>query len=156
MALCNGLRVAFAAFPENYREQLLNGLFHLSIKTSSLDAEIMTELILSGKAWKILEQKRELAVKRNKIFDTIFPDAVPAGSDAAFFRWLPFPAIGMAGMEIERELQERNINVYCSHRFSVARNPGNFMRLAISSPDSDAELCKGLHIIKEFLQEKKS
>ncbi len=156
MALCSGLRVAFAAFPEAYRSQLLNGLFHLSIKTSSLDAEIMTELILSGKAWKILEQKRGLAVARNRIFDEVFPEAVTAGTEAAFFRWLPFRSMNLTGMEIEQELQKRNVNVYCAYRFSIQRNPGSFMRLAIASPGSDSELRRGLHIVKEFLQEKSS
>ena len=36
-ALCNGLRVAFAAFPERFRVPLLNALYHLNIKTSSLE-----------------------------------------------------------------------------------------------------------------------
>ena len=151
MALCNGLRVAFAAFPEAFRIPLLNALFHLNIKTSSLDAEIMTELILDGKAAKILEQKAELAAERNRIFDRYFPEAVKPGSPAAFFRWLPLTSSAMDEMEIERALLLENVSVYCSYRFTVNHNPQSFMRLAISSPNSTAELESGCAIIRDFL-----
>ena len=152
MALCNGLRVAFAAFPESFRVPLLNALFHLNIKTSSLDAEIMTELILDGKAAKLLELKAELARERNRIFDRYFPGAVKPGSPAAFFRWLPVPRLTMDEMEAERLLREENVSVYCSYRFTVNRNPHSFMRIAISSPETTAELEKGCCIIRDFIQ----
>ena len=151
MALCNGLRVAFAAFPEVFRELLLNALFHLSIKTSSLDAEIMTELILSGKAAKILELKEACAKERNRIFDRFFPEAVKPGTDAAFFRWLPVNGILADEMEMERQLQQRNVNIYSSYRFTVSHTHQTFMRIAISSPPDDHTLKKGCSIIREFL-----
>ena len=150
MALCNGLRVAFAAFPENFREPLLNALFHLNIKTSSLDAEIMTELVLSGKAARILEQKAELAGVRNRIFDRFFPEAVKPGSPAAFFRWLPIPKMAMDEMEIERKLLQQDVSVYCSYRFTVSHLPYSFMRIAISSPPDTEQLERGCSIIREF------
>ena len=152
MALCNGLRVAFAAFPENFRVPLLNALFHLNIKTSSLDAEIMTELILSGKAAGLLEQKAALALKRNMIFDRYFPEAVKPGTPAAFFRWLPLPKLAFDEMEIERRLLQLGVSVYCSYRFSVTRVPHSFMRIAISSPNDTAQLEKGCAIIKHFIE----
>jgi DNA-binding transcriptional MocR family regulator len=152
MALCNGLRVAFAAFPESFREPLLNALFHLSIKTSSLDAEIMTELLLSGKAAKLLEQKAALAKERNRIFDRFFPEAVKPGSEAAFFRWLPVPKLALDGMETERRLLQKNISVQCSYRFTVTHHPQNFMRVAVSTPATPAELEKGCRILRDFLR----
>ena len=153
MALCNGLRVAFAAFPEAFRLSLINALFHLSIKTSSLDAEIMTELILSGKAAKILEQKAQLAQERNKIFDEIFPNPKANTNPNAFFRWLPVPKLPIDEKEIERQLLLQNVNVYCSYRFTVNYNHNNFMRIAISSPSNNLELEKGCLIIKDFIQQ---
>lgn len=153
MALCNGLRVAFAAFPEKFRIPLLNALFHLSIKTSSLDAEIMTELILSGKAARLLEQKTELARKRNQIFDQLFPEAAKPGTPAAFFRWLPLPKLTTDEMETERRLQQAGVNVYCSYRFTVTYTPRSFMRIAVSSPETDEQLKVGCQTIKEFIRQ---
>lgn len=152
MTLCNGLRVAFAAFPDAFRVPLLNGLFHLNIKTSSLDAEIMTELILSGKAAKILEQKAVLAEERNRIFDRFFPEAVKPGTPAAFFRWLPVPKLVMDEMEMERCLLRQDVSVYCSYRFTVSHTPYSFMRIAVSSPADSHELEKGCAIIRDFIE----
>ena len=151
MALCNGLRVAFAAFPEKFRMTLLNALFHLSIKTSSLDAEIMTELILSGKAAKILEQKAELAKERNLIFDQVFPDAPCPGNPATFFRWLPIPKLLTDEMETERSLLQLGVNVYCGYRFTVMHTTQSFMRIAVSSPESCGQLKRGCEIVKKFI-----
>ena len=131
---------------------LLNALFYLNIKTSSLDAEIMTELILSGKAQKLLEEKAALAQERNRIFDRIFPEAVPPGTPAAFFRWLPLPHLPMDDPEIERRLLQQNVSVHCSCRFTVSHLPQRFMRLAISSPGTPEELHSGLTAVRSFLQ----
>ncbi len=153
MSLCNGLRVAFAAFPEAFRVPLLNALFHLNIKTSSLDAEILTELILDGKAAKLLELKAELARERNQIFDRYFPEAVKPGSPATFFRWLPVPRLTVDEIDMERLLREENVSVYCSYRFTVNHTPENFMRIAISSPHTSLELEKGCSVIRSFIEE---
>ena len=153
MTLCNGLRVAFAAFPESFRQQLLNALYLLNIKTSSFDAEIVTELILSGKAAKILEQKAALAVRRNKIADSILPEMDKPGTPAAFFRWLKLPQTVPDGIDVERIMLERNVNVYGAYRFSVLRKPGDFLRLAISSPESEDDLARGLTAVRDFIQQ---
>ena len=153
MALCSGLRVAFAAFPESFRQQLLNALYLLNIKTSSFDAEIVTELILSGKAAKILEQKAALAVRRNEIADSILPEMDKPGTSAAFFRWLKLPPTVPDGIDVERILLEKNVNVYSAYRFSVLRKPGDFLRLAISSPESEDDLVRGLTAVRDFIQQ---
>jgi hypothetical protein len=36
------------------REKILQAIFNINVKTSSLDAEVITELILSGKAHDIV------------------------------------------------------------------------------------------------------
>ena len=113
----------------------------------------MTELILSGKAARILEQKAELARERNRIFDRYFPEAVKPGSPAAFFRWLPVPKMAMDEMEMERQLLLKKVSVYCSYRFTVTHVPYSFMRVAISSPPDTEQLAKGCAIIRDFIRE---
>ena len=155
MAVCGGLRVSFAAFPERFRTRMLNTLYNLNLKVSALDAEIITELILTGKAVKLQEQKRLFAQKRNKIYDEIFPGEKAPGSSGTFFRFLPIGDLGMNGVEIEQELFRRNVRVYHAYRFTVSSKPGNFLRIAITAPDTDEELRKGLMIVKEYIAEKK-
>ena len=80
-------------------------------------------------------------------------EAVSPGSEAAFFRWLPVPKLTVDGMETERRLLQLGVNVYCSYRFTVNHNPQNFMRIAISSPHTAADLEKGCMILRDFIRD---
>ena len=153
MSLCSGLRVTFAAFPERCRERLLDGLFHLSIKTSSLDAEIMTELILSGGASQILREKRRLASKANAIFDSVFPELAGPSLAHAFFRRLPLPDTRLDANQVERRLHEAGVSAYHSQRFAVLKQNGpQFLRVSVSSTDGDASLRQALEAIRKVRQ----
>ena len=154
MAVCGGLRVSFAAFPERFRAKMLNTLYHLNLKVSALDAEIVTELILSGKAMKLHEQKHAFAVKRNQIYDEIFPGEKAPGSPGTFFRFLPIGDMGLNGVEIEQELFRQNVRVFHAYRFTVSTKVGNFLRIAVTAPDSDENLRKGLNILRDYITEK--
>ena len=146
--LCGGLRVTAAAFPERFRSDLLNGLFHLNIRTSSLDAEIMTELILSGKAEHVLQEKYRLSLRANRIFDRIFPEAVPA-ADGAFFRIVELPDSLSRQQETEALFEAAGVKVQHSGRFTVLSRPGrNFLRLSLSSAGSDKKLRTAHMLVK--------
>lgn len=70
-SLCPGLRIAYMTFGERFRGKILHGLLNMNIKTSSFDAEIFTELILNGDAYKIAARKRSWA-SRNCVLYEIF------------------------------------------------------------------------------------
>ncbi len=146
--LCGGLRVTAAAFPEAFRNELLNGLFHLNIRTSALDAEIMTELLLSGRAESVLAEKNALAVRANKIFDHIFPDAPDCGK-GSFFRIVPLPENISRARETESLFASYGVKVLHSSRFSVLSRPGrNFLRLSVSSAGSEKKLRTALSQVR--------
>ena len=146
--LCGGLRVTAAAFPEAFRNELLNGLFHLNIRTSALDAEIMTELLLSGRAESVLAEKHALAVRANKIFDHIFPDAPDCGK-GSFFRIVPLPENISRARETESLFASYGVKVLHSSRFSVLSRPGrNFLRLSVSSAGSEKKLRTALSQVR--------
>lgn len=155
---CSGLRVTYAAFPEKFRMALLGGLHHLSIKTSPLDAEIITELIVSGRANWICREKQKLAQRCNRIFDTVFPKRKNSGKNTenqySFFRCLPLPESRMDGVQIEELLARKGVSVFHSHRFTVRQQSGSgFLRLSISSIGSDMELRQALEIVRDTFPE---
>jgi hypothetical protein len=55
------------------RERILQAIFNINVKTSSFDAEVITELILSGKAHEIVSEKKQLAESANDIYSEYFP-----------------------------------------------------------------------------------
>lgn len=142
-----GIRATFMAFPEEFGERILNALHHLTIKAGILDTEILAELILSGRAEKILFQKAQKARKANALFDAVFPSA-PKASATAFFRTLPLPGTSGHGQAIEARFRALGVSVCHSDRFSVKPgHPDSFLRISISSTPTLSQLKTALHTL---------
>ncbi|WP_141432614.1 PLP-dependent aminotransferase family protein [Bacillus sp. 03113] len=151
-SLCSGIRIAYLVFPVNFRKKILHGLYNTNIKTSSLDAEIITELILNGNAYAIVEKKRELAVKAGAIFERYFPECPSLATPYCFYRWLPIPNTKPSS-QVERELEKAGIRAYHSDRFIVRNQTDKpFLRISLSDAGSMSKLDKGLSILKEYLE----
>lgn len=149
--LCSGLRVAYLVYPDRFREEIQKAIFNVNVKTSSLDAEIISELILSGKAFEILRRKCLLAEEMNALFFDFFPDRKDAGHPLSFFRWLPITD-QRSGTQIEQELQDAGIRVYHSDRFLTgSRRKQTYLRIALSTVSSKEQLQKGLSILADLL-----
>lgn len=152
-SICAGLRVAFLAFPPQYRQTLISGLLSINLKTVSLNAEIITELINSGEAAGITEKKIELAHRRNLIFQSIFPTALPDSNKMAhFFRWLPLPG-HLTSENAEILALQNGIHILGSHRFAMqSEQKSSFIRVSLTSPDTEEDLRKGLLILKQIIE----
>lgn len=150
-SLCSGLRVAYMVFGEEFKVRIEKAIFNINVKTSSLDAEIITELILSGKAREIIEEKKQLAQAANRIFSTYFTQAPSNGHPLSFYRWLPISS-NNSSIQLESSLQNQGIRVFHSDRFlSGASVPDKFLRVALASTNSLQELETGLKILKDFI-----
>lgn len=147
--ICSGLRVAYLVCPDAFKERLAQALCNANVKTSALDVEVITELIVSGKAAEILRRKRQLACERNDAFNEMFPDA-GAGHPLSFYRWLPI-AGHQSGGEVEQELQKKGVRVYHSDRFlSGAREERSFLRVSLSAEPAE-KFASALAVLKSVL-----
>ena len=143
-SLCPGLRIAYVAFADRFRAPLLHGLTNVNLKTSSFDAEVITELLLSGKAYQIAAQKRQWAQRNARLYSRYFP-ADPAPS---YYKWLPV-RLPQSPRQVEQELQALGVRVYHSARFAAAPSGGPeiFARLPCALPGApaawsrDSEFC---------------
>jgi DNA-binding transcriptional MocR family regulator len=152
-----GFRITFAAFPETFRSRLIKGLSLLNIKAGSLDAEVVSELILSGAAYEIIESKRKIAKEANTIFDKIFKKNSlnrEAKKDGLypFFRTLGLPSSTLSGPEIEGYFLSKGMKVMHSYRFAVEKAvQRDFIRISISSLQSMKRLEAGLKKLSNAL-----
>ncbi|MGN0954054.1 PLP-dependent aminotransferase family protein [Dialister sp.] len=148
--LCPGLRIAYGALTDDIKDTMKEGFSSISIKTSSLDAEIINEMLTSGAAAKLLHQKAVLAQKSCALFDSLFPHVSPQPS--SYFRWLPIP--GHRSFEqVESELLTQGIHVYHSGRFLTASHEeSSFLRVSLCSAGNSARLRKGLSIIRNYIK----
>ncbi|MDM5357025.1 PLP-dependent aminotransferase family protein [Peribacillus sp. RS7] len=150
-SICSGLRVAYMVYGDALREKILQAIFNINVKTSSFDAEVITELILSGKAHEIVSQKKQLAQTANDIFSEYFPIRKNVGHPHSFYRWLPIQGPNDA-LQLETDLKRHGIRVFHSDRFlSGQTTPDQYLRIALSSTNSFDELKIGLEILKQYL-----
>lgn len=152
-SLCAGLRVAFLAFPLQYRDALTAGLLNINLKTVSLNAEIVAELILSGKAQEIASHKIQLAATRNRVFEQFF---TPQNYVIErFFHWVELPS-DLTSEEAEVTALQRGVHLLGSHRFAMhKKGASSFVRLSVVSPESEQDLALALQILKQLWSEKK-
>ncbi len=159
-SLCAGLRLAFIAFPGRYRESLVTGMLDINLKTVSLNAEIIAELIESGEAENIVKQKVIFARKRNRIFQSVFPqDEFPplyhTDHIERFFHWIQIPA-PLTSEELELLALQKGIHVLGSHRFAIQNEKkSSYVRVSITSPDTEDDLKIGLLTLKSIFEEKR-
>ncbi len=159
-SLCAGLRLAFIAFPGRYRESLVTGMLDINLKTVSLNAEIIAELIESGDAENIVKQKVIFARKRNRIFQSVFPqDEFPplyhTDHIERFFHWMQIPD-HLTSEELELLALQKGIRVLGSHRFAIQNEKkSSYVRVSITSPDTEDDLKIGLLTLKSIFKEKR-
>ena len=157
--LAPALRITYAAFPEVFRDRLLKGLFLLNMKAGAIDAEIVSELILSGEAIRIMAAKRKAAVEANAVFDRTFPELAlcrraKKEGHFPFFRRVPLPESHLSGPETEDFFRSRGIATLHSFRFAVGKaRQHDFLRISLSSADSVRQLSEGLQRLKRGMAE---
>lgn len=150
-SICSGLRVAYIVFSSRFRDSILKSLYNVNVKTSSIDAEIVTEAILSGTANNIVKKKIILAEKTNAIFNKYFKQNNKNIHPLSFYRWLP---IGnhQDGFQIEKIFQSKGLRVYHSDRFLCGSFENtHYLRIALSTVLSLDELHKGLSLLYDLI-----
>lgn len=151
-AILPALRLAYLHAPKRYTEALNNALYHLNLSQSSLLLELASRLIASGKLEELLAARRKGIIERNRIFDRILPKHPAFGGEECLSRWLILPE-GITGAEFEQQAREKGVSVYGSERFAVGKEvPVSAARLAVCAPKTKEELTKGLHILKDILE----
>ena len=153
-SLAPGLRVAYLVIPERLRTIFRRTAHNVNLKTPLLSAEIATELIFSGVADKIVQEKCLLSRRRNTLFKKFFP-AYTSHNACSFFQWVPLPA-DCVGRDFEVRAQNRGVEVLCSDRFAIGDAPGSAsIRIAACSPPTDTALEEGLRILRLLIEKKR-
>lgn len=150
-SICSGLRVAYMAFADAFRDKIIQAVFNINVKTSSFDAEVITELITSGQVQQIVLEKKRLAEEANKIYRRYFSFDPTTEHPLSFYRWLQIPGHHSA-TQLESDLKERGVRVFHSDRFlNASTSADKYLRVGLSSTDTLEELEIGLKILKEYL-----
>lgn len=146
-SICSGTRIAYLVYGERFKPQILKATYNVNVKTSAVDAEIITELILNGTAARIAEKKRRLAEETNQLFDQLFPQQ-QRRHPLSFYRWLPIRS-RQTGVAVERDLLEAGVRIYHSDRFLCGlMQEQRFLRVSLATAASLPLLEKGLRLLR--------
>ncbi len=152
-ALCAGLRIAFIVAPRSYKSILELSLYNTNLVIAPFNAEIICQLIDSSIADKIVKERKEMTVERNRLADSILNDYCLLGDNYCGFRWLLLPE-GWIGKTFEACAKSAGVQVYCAERFAVGNSPvPSAVRISITAPKDLAELENGLCILKSILKQ---
>lgn len=153
--ICSGLRVAYMMFGESLSRKIIEGIYNINTKPSSLDIEVVSELILTGKAHTIFKQKKSLLKEANRIYNSYFPISKEYENPLSYFRWLPVGS-NAPGLEVEEEIKMKQVYVLHSDRFiSGGQSSTNkYLRISLAATKSFEELSEGLDRLKIHLSNK--
>ncbi len=146
-----GLRLAFIAVPEQYKQKLSTALYNLNISVPPMMAELASRMIVSGAMDNIIARHRIQNKLRNAIVDRYLSGYQVLGEPECLFRWLILPE-RFTGEAFEAKAYHSGVRVYGAERFVVGNAKStNAVRLAIAAPESLAELQEAVKTIKEIL-----
>lgn len=149
--LVSGLRVAFMRFSDQFKRAIEAAMFALNVKTSSLDAEVVSKLLENGAAGKIMREKIAKMTGNNQVFNRVFPNENPGNG---FFRQVRLNCT-LPGQKVESYFLDHGIRVFHSDRFKVGHDSSNrFLRVSLAAIDEPDQLLTALNELKELLTEK--
>ncbi|MGM7724332.1 PLP-dependent aminotransferase family protein [Metabacillus sp. Hm71] len=152
-SIAPGLRLAYAAVPSRFKEQISKALYNLNISVSPLLAELAARTIVSNQFETIIDVHREQTIRRNQVVNRYLEDYTCLGTDSGIFRWLLLPG-KTTGAEFERLAAQHGVQVYAAERFVVGNScPERAVRVAVCAPETLEELEQGLMILKRLLND---
>lgn len=152
-SLAPGLRIAYVAVPNQYKEPISKALYNLNITVSPLLAELTARTIVSNQFDVLIEGHREQTIRRNQAVNRYLADYTCRGVETGIFRWLVLPG-QITGAEFETLAANQGVQVYAAERFVVGNSsPERAVRIAVCAPKTLEELEQGLMILRGILNE---
>ncbi|MFP7252988.1 PLP-dependent aminotransferase family protein [Terribacillus goriensis] len=150
-SLAPGLRLAYIAVPNQFREAMSKALYNLNITVSPLLAELTARTIVSNQFEVLIQGHREQTIRRNQIANKYLKDYTWLGADTGIFRWLVLPGT-ITGAAFETLAAQQGVQVYAADRFVVGNSsPERAVRVSVCAPKTIAELRRGLDILTQLL-----
>jgi DNA-binding transcriptional MocR family regulator len=150
--LFSGLRSSFVFTSQRIRAEMTRAVLNTIWMAPSLNTAILCDVINDGTIDKVIETKMKEAKARNIIASSVLPFQSTINPTKRFFQWYQLPKPWTAPF-FEAYAHQRGVNVFCGEKFAVGNQSiGQFVRLAITSPETRQDLTVGLTILKDIIQ----
>ena len=147
-----GLRSAFVVASPKIRKKLTRAVLNTIWMAPTFNTAILCDAILDGTVDTVISRKLEEARIRNKIVSSLLPLQSQVNPVNGFFQWYKLPE-PWTGLSFAEYANQKGVNVFCAEKFLVGSDyTGQYIRIAVSSPDTRQDFNVGLAILGEILQ----
>lgn len=151
--LAPGLRIGFVRTPSRMRDYVAASVRASTWMASPITAEIATRWIESGRADRILAERRAALVRRGEIAREIlagFSFRMPPG---ALHLWLSLPPDWRASQFVAAAASDE-VALTAAHAFTVGESPSpGAVRICLGGPRSEARVVEGLTRLRRILED---
>lgn len=152
-ALNMGFRLGYLLSPSHLAPKIETVVRTQCLMVPPLMAEIFSQWVNSGKARKILDERRKKIIIRQQMVNEIFKDLEFRSNPACINVWLILPEPWRAN-EFVHQVEQNGVLIKSSEVFAAGRFiVPHGVRICIWGPVHDEEVKAGLQIIKKTLKE---
>jgi len=152
-ALFPGLRIAFTVVPERFLYKFTQAVTNTVWMATPISSELVTRLIESGAATKIVNKKKQVIAHRLQLAKTAFEGLSFQSAENSMFLWLNLPE-GWSCEDFENTALMNKIRVISAYKFYVGNQlPPNSIRISLGCVKNDEQLIKGLNVLIRILKQ---
>lgn len=149
--LAPGLRIGALVAPPAYRDRCINGLRSTGWMATPVMAEVVSQLIDSGRLEDQLRRKREAAARRHALAQHILGAHLPMKAlTPAFHIWLQMPA-GRTTASLIAQAAAAGITIATPDALQSFDPMSNGVRLCLGAPETDADVEFALQTVANIL-----
>lgn len=152
-ALFPGLRIAFTVVPERFSYKFIQAVTNTVWMAPTISSELVTRLIESGTAVKIINKKKQMIARRLEIAKVTLKGFSFQATENSMFLWLNLPE-GWSCADFENIALMNKVRVVSAYKFYVGSHlPPNSVRISLSAVKNDKQFIKGLDILVRILKQ---
>lgn len=146
------LRIGFAALPDHLVERVTTACGALTAFTSSVAAEIFTQLFESGMADRVIEKKRAFIVTNRRAADRALGADTVMSHEMSPHVWLQMPR-GVDAHDIADRARMRGVAVAPASSFAVGQDGGvAALRISIGASPTPRQLEAALRLLVSLIE----
>lgn len=150
-----GLRTAFAVVPDQLRRKFVDTLAVTTWMASPFCAEIVSDLILSGQAYEMIQEKTKILKTRCQLVRRYLKDYDLQFDQLGQFVWLSLPK-AVDAVDLENRALLENVRIISANKFYAGNHQApNAVRISYANVGNEKLLVRGLKIIRALIEDYK-
>lgn len=150
-SLTPSLRLGFASLPEFLVERVTSAFGSMTAFTSSIAAELFTQIAESGSADRVMEAKRQIVETNRRAAERALGGIEVAAHPMSPHLWIPLPR-GVDARDVADRARMRGVNVAPASTFAIGRrSAADAVRVSIGATDDAVRLAGAVRVLASLI-----